>query len=89
MIEYEEIDGKLQLVKEPCKHEWGYWKSRTYSPSSDSGLYEVRTCFKCLERQVLVPRGTKVTARDLDPGKLPVRSRFSVFLADWKVRYNK
>ena len=81
MIEYEEIDGKLQLVKIPCQHEWDDWKSRTYSPSSDSGLYtvhEVRTCFKCLERQVLVPRGTKVTAEDLKPGKLPVRSSFCV-----------
>lgn len=82
MTEYEEIDGKLQLVKIPCQHEWGDWF--TYSMDDST---ERRWCKKCAERQVLVPRGT--TAEDLKPGKLPVRSRFSVFLADWKVRYNK
>ena len=26
MTEFEEIDGKLQLVKKLCSHDWGEWE---------------------------------------------------------------
>ena len=91
MIEYEEIDGKLQLVKEPCQHDWSNWvTARRCKDGSvpeygdiDLVMMETRYCLKCRDRQVLVP------AENLKPKKLPVRSSFSVFLADWKARWNK
>lgn len=84
MTEFEEINGKLQLVKEPCKHEWSDWTSDN---SFRGGWVEYRNCLKCEEKRLLVPKGT--TAEELKPGKLPVRSSFSLFLADWKAARNR
>lgn len=69
MTEFEEIDGKLQLVTEPCVHDWSDWDESFIHRGS------VSTCKKCKSMRVLQP---------LTPKPLPEKSRFSTFWADWK-----
>ena len=56
-----------------CDHIWDGWVMNEYCPSNS-------TCKLCGSRRLLMPTA---------PRELPVRSSFSVFLADFKARFNK
>jgi hypothetical protein len=74
MTEFEEIDGSLVAI---CDHEWSHWVQNQFS-------YDYKRCSKCNVYQYLVPK------EDMPkPSPLPTRSRFSLFLADWKASRRK
>jgi len=76
MTEFEEIDGSLVII---CDHEWSHWVHNQFS-------YDYRRCSKCNSSQYLMPVPEDYIQK---PSPLPVRSKFSVFLADWKASRRK
>ena len=71
MTEFEIVEGKLVME---CEHDFNEWYGAI-------GNVKTRICSKCRELQFLQP----VSKEDVSkPSPLPTRSRFSLFLADWK-----
>lgn len=70
----EQLELPLQCTEE--SHNWSNWMSVSH-------YMQISTCNVCNVKKYLVPRG----CHEIPP--LPVKSSFSVFLADFKARFNK
>ena len=76
MTEFEEKDGSLELI---CDHDWANWKQWNAEANKDL-ILAFSDCKICKTRRYMTKDEPK------KPRPLPVRSSFSVFLADFKAK---